>query len=136
VKIDLPLPVGIPEHYIPDRSVRLSLYRRASAILYSREIDDLRAEFKDRFGKLPETAENFFIQLELKLQAESAGLESISVQNNQITLGYTEGKALPQPWEFDLKVRFGESTVWLPISPEDEDWLKDLISVLEGLVAY
>jgi transcription-repair coupling factor (superfamily II helicase) len=136
VTIDLPLPVGIPEHYIPDRSIRLSLYRRAAAILHSREIEELRKEYIDRFGKLPETVDNFLVQLELKLLAENAGLESISIQNKQITLGYPEGKALPQPWEFDLKVRFGESTVWLPLNPEDKDWLKKLVAVLNGLILY
>jgi transcription-repair coupling factor (superfamily II helicase) len=136
VKIDLPLPVGIPEHYIPDRSVRLSLYRRAAGILRFREIEELRKEFKDRFGPLPETVENLLTQLELKLLAESAGLESISVQNRQITLGYPEGKALPQPWEFEIKVRFGESTVWLPLDLKDKSWVERLKSLLQGLVAY
>jgi transcription-repair coupling factor (superfamily II helicase) len=136
VKIDLPLPVGIPEHYIPDRSVRLSLYRRASSILHAREIDGLREEFIDRFGKLPETVENFLTQLELKLLAEQAGIETISVENMQITLGYPEGKSLPQPWEFKQKVRFGESSIWLPINPGEKGWLKELISALEELVAY
>jgi transcription-repair coupling factor (superfamily II helicase) len=136
VKIDLPLPVGIPDHYIPDRSVRLSLYRRAAAIMSSRDIDELRKEFKDRFGSLPETVSNLLTQLELKLLAEKAGIETISVQNNQITLGYPEDMALPQPWEFDVKIRFGESTVWLPIDLTDGEWVTDLKRILEGLVAY
>ena len=136
VKIDLPLAVGIPERYIPDRSVRLSLYRRASSILHTREIKTLREEFKDRFGNIPETVENFLTQLELKLLAEHAGIESISVENQQIILGYPEDKALPQPWEFKQKVRFGESTVWLPIQPGEKDWLRELNAVLEELVAY
>jgi transcription-repair coupling factor (superfamily II helicase) len=136
VKIDLPLAVGIPEHYIPDRSVRLSLYRRAASIIHIREVSDLRAEFMDRFGPLPDIVENFFVQLELKLFAELAGIESISVQNGQIILGYPEDKALPQPWEFNQKVRFGESAVWLSIKLKDEDWLLDLKSLLNGLIAY
>jgi transcription-repair coupling factor (superfamily II helicase) len=136
VKIDLPLPVGIPEYYIPDRSVRLSLYRRAAAIMGSKEIDDLRKEFKDRFGSLPETVSNLLTQLELKLLAEKAGIEIISVQNKQITLGYPEGMALPQPWEFDVKVRFGEFTVWLPIDLTNGGWITELKRILEGLVAY
>jgi transcription-repair coupling factor (superfamily II helicase) len=136
VKIDLPLPVGIPGEYIPERSVRLSLYRRGAAILNRREIEELGNEFKDRFGPLPEPVENLLAQLELKLLAEKAGVESIVVHNHQIVLGYPEGKALPQPWEFEIKVRFGESTVWLPLNPADEGWLKALLAVLEGLVAH
>ena len=136
VNIDLPLPVGIPDHYIPDRSVRLSLYRRAAAILKAREIEELRGEFKDRFGPLPEPVKNLLTQLELKLLAESAGVESISIQYGKIHLGYPDGKALPQPWEFEYKVRFGESSVWIPLNLNDQDWVKKLIAVLEGLTAY
>ncbi len=136
VKIDLPLPVGIPEDYIEDRSVRLALYRRAADIMTSSEINDLRAEFEDRFGSLPETVENLLTQLELKMMAEKAGLESIFTQYGKITLGYPEGKALPQPWEFDMKVRFGESAIWLPFSEKDEGWVQKLIAVLEGLISY
>jgi transcription-repair coupling factor (superfamily II helicase) len=136
VKIDLPLSVGIPEDYIQDRSVRLGLYRRAANIMKSSQINDLRTEFKDRFGSVPETVENLLLQLELKLLAEKAGLESIFIQYGKITLGYPEGKPLPQPWEFDIKVRYGDSSIWLPFNDQDQGWVQKLIKVLEGLIAY
>lgn len=136
VKIDLPLPVGIPEDYIQDQSVRLSLYRRAASITKLAEISQLESEFKDRFGPLPATAVNFLHQLELKLLAEQAGVESIFVQYGALALGYPEGKALPQPWEFDMKVKFGESTVWLPFNPDQQEWVERLKRVLKGLVMY
>ena len=68
--------------------------------------------------------------------AEKAGVENIFVQYSKITLGYPEGKALPQPWEFDLKVRYGESSIWLPLNPGDDNWSEKLKKVLEGLVAF
>ncbi|MCJ7734799.1 MAG: hypothetical protein MUP11_09645, partial [Anaerolineales bacterium] len=136
VKIDLPLAVGIPEDYIQDQSVRLALYRRAASIFKASEITDLREEFKDRFGPLPEIVENLLIQLDLKLMAEKAGVESIFVQYGKIALGYPEGKALPQPWEFDAKVRFGESTVWLPLNPRGEGWIQGLLRILTSLTAF
>ena len=136
VKIDLPFAVGIPEDYIQDQSVRLSLYRRAASISHLKEIGLLESEFKDRFGPLPETVENLLRQLGLKVLAEAAGVESIFIQYGVIALGYPEGKALPQPWEFDLKVRFGESTVWLPINTHQKGWLDALQRVLEGLAVY
>jgi transcription-repair coupling factor (superfamily II helicase) len=136
VKIDLPLPVGIPEDYIKEQSVRLSLYRRAASISNVREISELQSEFKDRFGPLPATVVNFLHQLELKLLAEQAGVESIFIQYGKLALGYPEGKALPQPWEYGMKVRFGESTVWLPFNTDRESWLEELKGVLKNLVEY
>jgi len=136
VQIDLPLAVGIPEDYIQDRSVRLSLYRRAAAILNQGEIGQLRKEFADRFGPPPETVENLLSQLEIKLLAEVAGLEGISIQNGQINLQYPEGKPLPQPWEFDIKPRFGESSVWIPLDLKSGDWVGNLLTILEGLTSH
>ena len=136
VQIDLPLAVGIPEEYIQDRSVRLSLYRRAAAILNQGEIGQLSKEFADRFGPPPETVENLLSQLEIKLLAEVAGLEGISIQNGQINLQYPEGKPLPQPWEFDIKPRFGESSVWIPLDLKNGDWVGKLIAILEGLTFH
>ncbi len=136
VRIALPLPVGIPEEYIQDRSVRLSLYRRAASILNSEQIEQLNKEFADRFGPLPETVENLLIQLGIKLLAESAGLEGISILNEQLNLQYPEGKPLPQPWEFDSRVRFGESSVWIPLDLKRGDWIEELISILEGLTSH
>jgi transcription-repair coupling factor (superfamily II helicase) len=136
VRIALPLPVGIPEEYIQDRSVRLSLYRRAASILNSEQIEQLNKEFADRFGPLPETVENLLLQLGIKLLAESAGLEGISILNEQLNLQYPEGKPLPQPWEFDSRVRFGESSVWIPLDLKRGDWIEELISILEGLTSH
>jgi transcription-repair coupling factor (superfamily II helicase) len=136
VRIDLPLPVGIPENYIQDHSVRLSIYRRAASILNSEQIEELNNEFVDRFGPLPKTVENLLLQLEIKLLAESAGLEGISIQNGQLNLQYPEGKPLPQPWEFDSRVRFGESSVWIPLDLKRDDWVGELILTLEGLTSH
>ncbi len=80
--------------------------------------------------------ENLLLQLEIKLLAESAGLEGISIQNEQINLQYPEGKPLPQPWEFDSRVRFGESSVWIPLDLQRGDWIEELISILEGLTSH
>lgn len=136
VKIDLPLPVGIPEDYIQDQSVRLALYRRAASINQVAAIEPLEKEFMDRFGPLPPSVSNLLHQLELKLLAEQAGIESIFIQYGKLALGYPEGKALPQPWEFDMKVRFGESTVWLPFDHGQDGWVETLAGVLQGLMMF
>ena len=96
----------------------------------------MKAEFKDRFGSIPDLVENLLVLLEIKLYAELAGIESISVQAGQINLGYPEGKPLPQPWDFESRVRFGESSVWLPLNMKDAGWQGELISTLQGLTSF
>ena len=49
--------VLIPENYVPDLQLRLSLYRRLSDIADPEEIDAFGAEMIDRFGALPQEVE-------------------------------------------------------------------------------
>ncbi len=53
-QITIGTPVLIPEEYVADLSVRLSLYRRLSELDDERDIDAFGAEMIDRFGPLPE----------------------------------------------------------------------------------
>lgn len=133
VKIDLPLPTGIPEDYIQDRSVRLSLYRRMAEVQEVGEIPSLREEFNDRFGPIPKTMENLFTQLHIKLLAEDVGVEMITIRNENITLQYPEDAPMPQPWEVGSGVRIGENTLWLDFNLDDEEWFTKLTAILEGL---
>src|SRR6185503_6265741 len=88
VNVDLPLAVGIPADYIADQDLRLRLYRRIADLRDETEIDALSSEFSDRFGKLPEMAENLFYQMRVKLRAEQAGLSAINWEGGQIVLRY------------------------------------------------
>jgi len=134
VKVDLPLPTGIPKTYLPDQAVRLSLYRRMAQIRDREEISRLRDEFQDRFGPIPGTVENLFIQLKIKALARKVGLESVALHREQIVLHYPEGAALPQNWEVPPGVRFGEHSLWLDFNLQDEKWVDRLLSLLDGLV--
>ena len=49
-QITIGTPVTIPEDYVPDLNLRLSLYRRLSSLDTDVEIDAFGAELVDRFG--------------------------------------------------------------------------------------
>ena len=48
----------IPEDYVPDLQLRMSLYRRLAELDDAAEIDAFGAELIDRFGPLPEEVEH------------------------------------------------------------------------------
>ena len=58
--IDLHLPCLLPEDYIGDVNMRLSIYKRISACRTNEEFEDIKVELIDRFGFLPKSAENLF----------------------------------------------------------------------------
>ncbi|PCJ81803.1 MAG: hypothetical protein COA52_20475 [Hyphomicrobiales bacterium] len=57
-QITLGLAVMIPESYVPDLQLRLTLYKRLSALEDATEIDEFGAELIDRFGPLPEEVDH------------------------------------------------------------------------------
>src|SRR3546814_15128878 len=52
-QIAIGMPVMIPEAYVPDLSVRMSLYRRIATLSDEGEIDAFAAEMRYRFGAMP-----------------------------------------------------------------------------------
>ncbi len=56
-EIDLHVPALLPERYLPDVHARLVLYKRISSVQTVTELDDLQAETMDRFGPLPDPAQ-------------------------------------------------------------------------------
>jgi transcription-repair coupling factor (superfamily II helicase) len=132
VNVELPLAVGIPASYVPDQTVRLGLYRRLADVSSLSELETLKEEFLDRFGRLPETVENLFYQLTLKLLAEKAGLASITTENGQIVMRYPDNQIpadLPDPGQL---VRVGKTALWMPYE-ELEDWTGALLQILTYL---
>ena len=133
VTIDLPIASSIPSEYIPDRNLRLNLYRRMARLRSRREVANLQGELQDRFGPLPEELRNLILQLEMKLLAHRAGIESISVEGNQVLLQLTadpEERDLPALGE---DVRESKRGLWLP---RHDNWMKRLSEVLQALTAF
>jgi len=133
VNVDLPLAVGIPADYIADQDLRLRLYRRIADLRDETEIDALSSEFTDRFGPLPEMAQNLFYQMRVKLRAERAGLSALNWESGQIVLRYPpsgeekDGKRLP---DLGPGIRGGKSAYWCSFG---ENWEERLLAVLERL---
>lgn len=78
-EIDLRIPALLPEDYIKDVNVRLSLYKRIAGASDRAALDDIQVELIDRFGLLPDAAKNLFRLSELRLTAEPLGIRKIEL---------------------------------------------------------
>jgi len=133
VNVDLPLTVGVPADYIADQDLRLRLYRRIADLRDESEIEALANEFKDRFGLLPEMAENLFYQMRVKLRAEKAGLASIGMETGQIVLRYpsaANGNEEKRLHDLGPDIRGGKGAYWCTFGKE-KDWMERLLETLE-----
>lgn len=139
INVELPLASEIPASYIPDQELRLSLYRRTSALRSEEEITQTQIEFVDRFGEMPQGLKDLFFQMQVKLAGEAAGIETIGIVNEQIVLTWPEQpkgiKQRPLP-DVDPIARIGKNGYWLNVSHlQDESWQQALLRVLRKIVS-
>ncbi|WP_286266346.1 transcription-repair coupling factor [Thalassotalea atypica] len=78
-EIDLRIAALIPDDYIFDVSLRLSLYKRIASCEDKQALDDIQVELIDRFGLLPQPTKNLVQIAKLKLKAQKLGISRIEV---------------------------------------------------------
>ena len=78
-EVELRLPAFIPDTYIGDVHVRLSLYKRSAAAHDESALDELTAEIIDRFGSLPPSAQHLLRIARLKLSARALGIRRLDI---------------------------------------------------------
>ncbi|WP_062202594.1 transcription-repair coupling factor [Aureimonas sp. AU12] len=69
--------VMIPESYVPDLQLRMTLYRRLADLQDAREIDAFGAELIDRFGPLPTEVEHLLKVVFIKALCRKANIEKL-----------------------------------------------------------
>jgi len=76
-EIELRVPALLPDDYIFDVSLRLSLYKRIASCKNKNELDDIQVELIDRFGLLPQPSKNLVQIAKLRLKAQTIGISRI-----------------------------------------------------------
>ncbi|MFZ1985758.1 MAG: transcription-repair coupling factor [Desulfatitalea sp.] len=89
-EINLPISAFLPERYIADIDQRLSIYRRLARMSDLKEISALKAEMEDRFGRLPDEANNLLLKIMLKVLAVRAGCKRLDLTENLLQLQFSE----------------------------------------------
>jgi len=87
VRIDLPVDAHLPQHYVESANERLEAYRRLAAAVAESQVGDVAAEWRDRFGDLPEEAVALVDVARLRVEALRVGLTEIVKVRNEVRLG-------------------------------------------------
>jgi transcription-repair coupling factor (superfamily II helicase) len=82
--VSVGLDAFIPDSYIDDVTLRLSAYRSISGAGAKEDLDSIRDEMRDRFGKPPEEFLNLLMIMELRLKAEVLGVAGITQSGKRI----------------------------------------------------
>jgi transcription-repair coupling factor (superfamily II helicase) len=86
--LDLPINAFIPPEYVLDDAVRLRLYQRFSAVDADDQLASLVAELEDRFGVLPEPAQQLVYLTSLRLRAAEARVEALTAAADQLIVKF------------------------------------------------
>jgi transcription-repair coupling factor (superfamily II helicase) len=91
-QINLGMSVLIPESYVEDLSLRLSLYRRASSLHDASDIESFAAELIDRFGTLPQEVAHLLAVLRIKQLCLRAGIARIDAGPKGAVLSFYQDR--------------------------------------------
>jgi transcription-repair coupling factor (superfamily II helicase) len=86
VRIELPIEAHLPVDYVADQDARLEAYRRLAAATSHEAVDDVVAEWIDRFGPLPDRAATLIDVARLRVEALRVGLEEIVASRREVKL--------------------------------------------------
>ena len=86
----------IPENYIEDVSLRLSMYRRIAVLKSDEEIEIIKQELVDRFGNLPKEVITLLEIINIKQHCKNANIYKIDAGKNGINLKFYNG-IFPNP---------------------------------------
>ncbi|NNL69062.1 MAG: transcription-repair coupling factor, partial [Acidimicrobiia bacterium] len=86
VRIDLDLTAHLPDDYVPDQPARLEAYRTLAAAASHSEVDEVAAEWRERYGPLPREATVLIDIARLRVEALRVGLEDIVKMRNEVKL--------------------------------------------------
>ncbi len=81
-------PAHLPDRYVPDEDAKLDIYRRLARAAEPDDIEQLRAELRDRFGPLPDDADRLLIVSELQLLGARLGVQAVIVRGDEARLRF------------------------------------------------
>ena len=76
----------LPTDYVSSTSERIALYRELDAITNEQDLEQFKIRLTDRFGKIPEQADDLLKVLPLRWQAMRFGVERLILKNRKMKL--------------------------------------------------
>lgn len=87
-EINIDMPAYLPESYIIDADLRLNIYRRLSMLTEQAELKNIRDELIDRFGPMPQEAQNLFDTMSIRIILKRCGIKRLDIAKDGITITF------------------------------------------------
>ncbi|HWW43760.1 MAG TPA: TRCF domain-containing protein, partial [Acidimicrobiia bacterium] len=136
VTIDLPLDAHLPREYVSRDDVRMEAYRRLAAVRDPGDVEDVRAEWEDRYGPPPAPAGALLDAARLRAECVRLGIRSIAVAGGAARL---RGLGLRTSQELRLRrlapgAKASAEELLIPLRVPPAEVAPTLTALLEELV--
>jgi len=88
LKLEFSTDAFFPEDYMPEGSQRLGFYRELVHATEPHRVDEIEAEIRDRFGRLPRPAQNLIAMARVRALGQQMGAVKISVKGDRLTVEF------------------------------------------------
>jgi len=76
----------LPATFIAESQPRIQAYRRLAEVTTQEQLETLRKTWRDRFGLLPDAAENLLVMTEIKLAASARKITQVEAREGKLIL--------------------------------------------------
>ena len=111
--VESDLELRLPPDYVPQESERISLYQQLDNMEHPEQVEEFRAQLKDRFGAIPKTTEELIRVVPLRMAARQLGIERLVLKKETMYLYFVgdDNKA------YYNSPAFGRMLAWLQKYP-------------------
>jgi transcription-repair coupling factor (superfamily II helicase) len=88
LKLEFSTDAFFPEDYMPEGGQRLDFYRELVHATEPHRVDEIEAEIRDRFGRLPRPAQNLIAMARMRVLGQQMGAVKISVKDDRLTVEF------------------------------------------------
>jgi transcription-repair coupling factor (superfamily II helicase) len=86
VRLDVGVDAYLPASYIPFEAAKIDIHRRVAAARRVGDLRMIRDEMVDRFGRLPDEAENLLTLQQARIGLASAGASAVQFRGGRLTV--------------------------------------------------
>jgi transcription-repair coupling factor (superfamily II helicase) len=86
VRFDVPVDAYLPASFIPFEAAKIDVHRRIAASREPGELRAIRDELDDRFGALPQAAENLLALQRARIELRLAGARSVELRGGRLSI--------------------------------------------------
>lgn len=93
--IETDQPAMIPDSYIDITAEKIRIYKQLDSMTGDKEIDRVKSQLEDRFGKMPEEADNLFYVVKIRNLGGRLGFEKIIIKNGMMIMFFIANQMSP-----------------------------------------